>query len=152
MNVPVSPLKTTQAQIENGYLSCQEIGETNEGVRVTKRRANKPGWDWKVQPEAPQDISSKLFTNNILTNQRRNQAQIAENIAELLEVDNKNCISVALTAKETVNQKFPATYEAAKRSSEGIKWKKAAFSEFDSIIDRGVFELMRRKNVPNKKI
>ncbi|MBW0474505.1 hypothetical protein O181_014220 [Austropuccinia psidii MF-1] len=94
---------------------------------------------------------SPLETTQTKTENADLSSQIAENITEPLEVDNNNCISVALTAKETVNQKFPATYEAAKRSPEAIKWKEAAFSEFDSIIDRGVFELMRSKNVPNEK-
>ncbi|MBW0553756.1 hypothetical protein O181_093471 [Austropuccinia psidii MF-1] len=150
INAPVLPLETTP-QIEDRDLLHQEIGETNEGVKFTNKKFNKPCWDWKIQPEAPQDISSKILTNNILTNRQRHQAQISENINKLLEEDKNNWISVALTAKETDNKKYPATYEAAKRSPEAIKWKEAAFSEFDSIVDRGVFELIRRKNVPNKK-
>ncbi|MBW0559590.1 hypothetical protein O181_099305 [Austropuccinia psidii MF-1] len=125
INVPVPPLETTP-QIEDRDSSHQEISETNEGVRVTNKKLNKPGWDWKIQTEAPHDISSKILTNNILTNRRRNKAQIAGN--KILEEDNNNRISVALTAKETDNKKYPATYEAAKRSPESIKWKEEAFS------------------------
>ena len=86
----------------------------------------KPGWDWQLQGDAPNNISSDIDSSNILPLGSRRQTAAA--VSHLL-----NPVTPTLT---------PKTYKQALMSEENSEWDQAITSELLNMTQRKVWDVV----------
>ena len=96
------------------------------------------------QSQEPKEIISDISDKNIIQRKLRSRNQFAETM------NNDTLYNVFMTKLQVEND-IPNSYKQAWNSKDWSQWKKAIFEEYDSILDKGVFEIKPKGWISGKK-